>query len=74
MLHHKNFQHTQIVTSASEKVGRGLSPVLKVGDLSPCSPLLRRLCFHGFKTPNPQALRALRCRHGRLPVWINNLV
>ena len=34
ILQHKNFQH---VTSASEKVGR-LSPVLKVGDLSPCPP------------------------------------
>ena len=37
ILQHKNFQHAKIVTSASEKVG-GLSPVLKVGDLSPCPP------------------------------------
>jgi len=39
ILQHKNFQHAKIVTSASEKVGGGIIPlVLKVGDLSPCPP------------------------------------
>jgi len=40
ILQHKNFQH---VTSASEKVG-DYPAVLKVGELSPVPPLLRRLC------------------------------
>ena len=50
ILQHKNFQNAKIVTSASEKVGGGLSPFLKVGDLSPCPPLLRRLWLVSGRT------------------------
>jgi len=37
ILQRKNFQHI--------RESGGLYPVLRVGDLSPCPPLLRRLCF-----------------------------